>query len=269
MPRHKREYGQSGIYHIIIRGNDKQSIFLDDFDYKLMLTKIEKYSKELKIQVYAYCLLDNHVHLLIGNGNEYMSKFMLKLNTSYSRSFNIKYERTGHLFQGRYLSKPIEDDKTLKTVVRYILQNPEKIGLGNCDEYVWNSFQEIVSKEINGEDDNKDEAQKSERNICNKRFLFNVFCSEKEFISFVLQKNYDECMDYEGKTVLNDSHCRKIIIELLNIENPENLKRYDIEFIKEKIKILLEYGISQNQIARITGINRHIIRKIKAKMTIS
>ena len=126
MSRKKRLFVPSGIYHVIIRGNDRQNIFIDDEDRKLLINRIKKYSDELNIDIYAYCLMNNHVHMLIGEANDKMSRFMLKLNTSYARLFNIKYERTCHLFQGRYLSSPIESDESFRKIIRYILKNPEK-----------------------------------------------------------------------------------------------------------------------------------------------
>ena len=136
MARKPREYGPSGIYHVVIRGNNNQNIFFSDQDKIFFKEQMKKYAQELEIEIYAYCLMSNHVHILIGNSNKTMSKFMQKLETSYAKKFNRKYERHGHVFNDRFLSKNIDDDERFKTVIRYILQNPMKAGMCDNNEYL-------------------------------------------------------------------------------------------------------------------------------------
>ena len=114
MARKPRLYGSSGTYHVILRGNNKQNLFNDDSDRKFFLCRLRKYSKELGVVVYAYCLMNNHVHILIGNASFNMSLLIQKLANSYVYYFNRKYERCGHLFQGRYKSEPVLDDAYLR-----------------------------------------------------------------------------------------------------------------------------------------------------------
>lgn len=261
MARKSRQYGKSGIYHIIIRGNNQQNIFLDDEDRNFILNRIEKFTSQLKIDVYAYCIMNNHVHLLIGNGNKNMSKFMLKLNTSYARKFNIKYERTGHVFQGRYLSKPIERDEELKIVLRYILKNPDKAKIAKYDNYIWNSFSEIKNYEQKFEKLDDKISRKKGIKIKSK-IIIDLFGCRNSFLNYMNQTDNDNVMEYEGKIRFNDEHCREIIQKILELDNLENLKFIDIKDLKEKIHMIKNNGISINQISRITGISRKIIRLI-------
>lgn len=254
MSRKARIFSETGIYHIIIRGNNQQNIFNDDEDRLLLLNRIQKYSSELNIHIYAYCLMNNHVHLLIGNANPNMSKFMLKLNTSYSRLFNIKYERTGHLFQGRYLSKPVKNNKVCMKVIRYILHNSQKAGLGKYDEYIWNSFQSII-------DDNQAFVYKPVLKVhIDKDFIFNLFSNKNNFISYLNISTDEVFMEYEGKKHINDNNCMLFIKKIMNIANIYQINRIPIDEIKKYLKIIKSFGISQNQISRITGISRKIIR---------
>lgn len=140
MARKPRIIGASGVYHVILRGNDQQNLFYNDEDRIFFINRIRKYSKELKIQLYAYCLMSNHVHILLGNGNLNMSKFVKKLTCSYVYRFNKIYNRTGHLFQGRYKSEPVDTTEYFKTVYRYILQNPQKANICCFQKYKWSSF---------------------------------------------------------------------------------------------------------------------------------
>ncbi|MBR5645272.1 MAG: transposase [Treponema sp.] len=247
MSRGKRIIGNSGIYHIIIRGNDRQNIFIDDEDRMLLINRIEKYSSELQIEVYAYCLMNNHVHMLIGEANEKLSKFMLKLNTSYARLFNIKYERCGHLFQGRFLSNPIENDDSFRKIIVYIYNNPEKAGIGNYDEYIWSSFQEII--------------QEKESNFTRVKKVIELFGEFDNLIECIRKQLTDNCMDYESKYRMNDKKCCCLIKKRLRINDPGELKRMDIKELKKKLKLLEGFSISQNQLARLTGISRGFIRK--------
>lgn len=246
MSRKKRKYVDSEIYHIIIRGNNKQNIFYDDNDKIFLIKRIEKYSKQLDIKIFAYCLMENHVHIMIGNANKNMSKFMLKLNTSYSRTFNRKYDRVGHLFQGRYLSNPIENDSEFKTVIRYIFQNPIKVGFDNFFKYKWNSVS------LMNENNNQ--------TFIDKEYIYSIFDNQNNFYNFIIQKNNDVCMDYENKYFLSDKSCYNLIRKIIEEENPLNIIRKNVEEQKKYIKKIKKLGIPINQISRITGISRYIIK---------
>lgn len=254
MSRKARNFSETGIYHIIIRGNNQQNIFNDDEDRLILLNRIQKYSSELNIHIYAYCLMNNHVHMLIGNANPNMSKFMLKLNTSYSRLFNMKYERSGHLFQGRYLSKPVKNNAICMKVIRYILQNPQKAGLGRYDEFIWNSFHSIV-------DDNLSFIYKPILKVhIDKDFIFNLFINKTNFISYLNISTEEVFMEYEGKKYINDNNCIILIKKIMNITNIYQINKIPIDEIIKYLKTIKSFGISQNQISRITGISRKIIR---------
>ena len=82
MSRKPRQFVDSGIYHVILRGNNRQNLFIDETDRKFFIERLKKYSAELKIDVYAYCLMNNHVHILIGNGNDGMSLLIQKIANS-------------------------------------------------------------------------------------------------------------------------------------------------------------------------------------------
>ena len=98
-------------------------------DYQFYLRMLEKYSRETGVAVCAYCLMENHTHLLLYDKEKKIPEFMKKTGIRYSYYFNQKYERVGHLFQGRYRSEPVENEAYLITVTRYILNNPQKAGV--------------------------------------------------------------------------------------------------------------------------------------------
>ena len=104
MPRQARVKSESGYTHLIVRGIGRQVLFEAREDYQFYLAILERYSHETEIQVCAYCLMENHVHLLVCDANARIALMMKKLGVSYSQYFNRKYKRQGHLFQDRYLS---------------------------------------------------------------------------------------------------------------------------------------------------------------------
>jgi len=144
MARGGRVLIEHACYHIVARGNQKQVIFKenDDFDKFLGIVKMAK--KKYTIKIYAYCLMPNHVHLLIDPSDSYeISKFMHWINRGYTAYFNTKYEKVGHLWQGRFKSKPIVKDNYLFHCASYIEMNPLRAGLvTDISNYLWTSYNE-------------------------------------------------------------------------------------------------------------------------------
>lgn len=245
MPRKKRVFCNSEIYHVILRGNNKQIIFLNDSDRIFFLSRIKKYAELELIEIYTYCLMDNHIHILIGKANQGLSKFIQRLATSYAMYFNRKYERTGHLFQGRFKSEPVETTEYFKTVTRYILQNPVKAGLSTHIDYKWNSYTEIVNDKS--------------PTVCHPKVISDYFGGIKNFIAFTNQINSDKCMEYENCPFFSDLHCIQFIKNYFGISSPDVFRKEGPILQKNNISILKQHGFSINQISRITGIARKVI----------
>ena len=140
MPRNARLHSQSSIYHVMLRGINKQQIFYDEDDRDYFLETLKRYKHISDFKLYAYCLMGNHVHLLIGEGKERLSGIFKRIGSSFVYRYNLKYERSGHLFQDRFKSEPVESDRYFMTVLRYILQNPVAAGLCSTpSEYQYSS----------------------------------------------------------------------------------------------------------------------------------
>ena len=138
MPRAAREKSKSGVYHIMLRGINRQNIFEDDEDREKFIQTVNIcISKDIKI--YAYCLMNNHVHIMIKD--DHLDITMRKLCANYVYWYNKKYQRCGHLYQDRFKSEVVENDSYFITVLRYIHQNPIKAGLCKAiEEYRWTSY---------------------------------------------------------------------------------------------------------------------------------
>jgi putative transposase len=129
MARRPRLFAPGSLYHVIARGNQRQPTFLDDQDFQAYLTRLATYQKRYGLILYAYCLMPNHVHLLLQPSEPPLAKFMQGLQQSYTQRFNRAHGKVGHLFQGRYKAIVCETDAYLATLVRYIHLNPVRAGL--------------------------------------------------------------------------------------------------------------------------------------------
>lgn len=246
MARKPRKESNSKIYHIILRGNNKQALYFDDTDKEFFLNRIKKYSTQLDIHIYSYCLMQNHVHIILGNApKEKLSLFVQKLANSYVYYFNRKYECSGHLFQGRFKSEPIEDEIYLKNVIRYILMNPEKANISRMTDYKWSSYRETVNK--------------TPQAIIDHQFITNLFSSLKSIKLFLDNSDNKTYMEYENRICYSDKKATLIINKTCGICNPFHLHLFSPDEIKEKLHILKTHMLSVSQIARLTGLPRKII----------
>ena len=145
MARHARRLSDSGINHVILRGVNRQDLFHDDEDMGKMLDVLEECTGICKSRLHAYCLMTNHIHLLIQTTEEpdfeTLAQTMKRIGVRYARYYNSKYDRVGHLFQERYKSEAVETDLYFLGVLRYIHRNPIAAGLAKTpDGYSWSSY---------------------------------------------------------------------------------------------------------------------------------
>lgn len=151
MPRTARLTIENGCYHITTRGNQKQTVFIDHADYNKYLYILKKYKKRYKFKLYCYCLMPNHVHLMLQIVDPAMlSKIMKGINQSYTLYFNFRHKKVGHLWQDRFLSRVIHKDVYLLDCINYIETNPIRANLVNrISEYLWSSYPLRLSEKVN------------------------------------------------------------------------------------------------------------------------
>jgi REP element-mobilizing transposase RayT len=134
-------------YHVLSRGNEKREIFRDKSDYLRFLEKTGQMVERFKMEVHAYVLMKNHYHLLIHTQEANLSRAIQWLGVSYSVRFNFRHQRTGHLFQGRFKSFLIENERYFTALVLYIHGNPLRAGLvGRLEDYPWSSYPAYADK---------------------------------------------------------------------------------------------------------------------------
>ena len=136
----------TGYYHIMCRGNNKHHIFKKPSDRLQVIDTLQLLADSKEIEIYAYCIMSNHFHILAyGEPVANLSHAMHRLNTSFSQYYKVKYNYVGHVFQGRFKSKCIVENRYFLTVLRYVHQNPVVAGyVPNASKYEFSSFQEYL-----------------------------------------------------------------------------------------------------------------------------
>lgn len=251
MPRQARKKSKTGIYHIILRGINRQILFEDDEDKEKFIDILKQYKQKSGYKVLGYCLMDNHVHLLIQEGKEALNNSMKRIGVSYVYWYNWKYKRTGHLFQDRYKSEPVEDDGYLLTVLWYILQNPKKAELvRDIAAYKWSSYYEYIGQPT----------------ITDTDLVLGLFSEDKKMVKEYLSENLtvseSKVLEIDETSRLLDQEARVIIekktspMSLGELRLAEKSKRDEI-----LINLKQQDGLSIRQIARITGFTVNIVAK--------
>ncbi len=150
MPRQARLDVPGALHHIMIRGIDKTNIFRDDDDKTRFLERLGQTVLEGKCTVYAWVLMDNHIHILFKSGKAGISTVMRKLLTWYALYFNRRHRRTGHLFENRYKSILCDEDNYLLALIRYIHLNPMRAGMvktiEELDRYPWSGHSAVMNE---------------------------------------------------------------------------------------------------------------------------
>jgi REP element-mobilizing transposase RayT len=141
MARPLRIEFSGALYHVTTRGNARQDIFLDDPDRDLFLSVLDRVVSRFHLLLHAYCLMDNHYHLLLETPEANLSKALRQLNGVYTQAFNRRHSKVGHVLQGRFKAILVDQDSYLLELCRYVVLNPVRAGLcRKPDTYRWSSY---------------------------------------------------------------------------------------------------------------------------------
>jgi putative transposase len=147
MTRLPRTSLEGVLHHVYARGAARQLIYRDDFDRRRYLALVARTMRRVPWSCLSYCLMGNHMHLLVEATNENLSRGMQRLHGLYAMEFNRRHELTGHVFQRRFEAKPVTSESQFWTLVAYVVHNPVKAGL--CNEAVdwpWSSHRAILDR---------------------------------------------------------------------------------------------------------------------------
>ena len=251
LPRKARQKSESNIYHVIMRAINRQRLFIDDEDHHRFLQTLKFYKKTSGYEIYAYCLMNNHIHLLLKVGPEPLEQIMRRICGKFVYWYNRKYDRVGYLFQDRFKSEPVEDDQYFLTALRYIHQNPLKAGLvKDIKQYRWSSYNAYLNRD----------------HLVDTDFAFSLFTGNKptvlkSFLSFNEQSTNDRCLDVDEKKNLTDQEILEMVKNTCHIGNVEEWQKIDRNTRDDYLRQLKQKGLSVRQIARLTGINRGVVLK--------
>ncbi|MFD2044691.1 transposase [Ornithinibacillus salinisoli] len=253
MPRKLREKSGSGIYHVMMRGVNRQNIFEDDRDRFRFIETIKRYKGRCNFNIFSYCLMNNHVHLLMKENEESVSKIIQRMSTSYVYWYNNKYERSGHLFEGRFKSEPVDSLTYFLTVIRYIHQNPVKAGLAkDVLASKWTSANDYFTPNT----------------FIDTEFLLNQLSLDRKqaihyYTEYMQATNDDQCLDDHIEVKVPDTQV-KDQLAALGIPSSSVLQKLDRDKRNAIISELKRInGVSAGQLSRITGISKSVIVRVR------
>ena len=261
MPRTSRQHSATGVYHVMLRGIDRRDIFVDDQDrgkfLKILRTVTAPEDHDGKplqpyCYIHAYCLMDNHIHLLIAVAAEDIGTVMKRIGVSYVSYYNKWHSHLGPLFHDRFRSEPVGDTGYFITLLRYIHQNPvEAEMVASPDQYRWSSWHEYADKPLS-----------SGKAICSRTLPFAALPWPQlcEMVINVSVGSIEPHSKIEHRR-MTDNEARKSLEQLCGGDDGA-LSTMPKDQRKTLIRKAIGSGISMRQLARITGIEYRTIHRV-------
>lgn len=241
----------------MIRGNDRNNIFYDEEDKLRFIETLYQKKQDNAFFLHAFCLMDNHVHMMIQEGTEDIANVMKRITISYVFYFNHKYKRVGHLFQDRFKSEKIEDDQYVLALVRYIHQNPVKAGIvKTAGDYKWSSY-------IGYMQDSHYFHKVVDTYMVLGLFSADKVVAKRQFDEYINQECTDKFLDMkEEVSKMDEEDARILFAEMVRMQG-EDKRRENAAMIEDMLK---EFSgrtkLSIRQIAAITGLNKDKVNKM-------
>ncbi len=247
MPRIARQNSSTGIYHVMLRGNNKETIFFEKEDFELFFSALKKYKSACGYTNYAWCLMPNHIHLVFRERNTSLGQSMQKILISFVSWYNRKYGRIGHVFQDRFRSEPIESSDYFLRAIRYVHLNPVKGGI--CDfpgTYPYSSYAYYFQSGKYSDSD----------------MIYNLIRKD-EFERFHFEDNEDRFIDIDDPDdhKFSDSDFVKTVHSNSTCEQMQEIRFLPETERKQLIKVLLNRGADIPQISRLTRMTVNQIKR--------
>ncbi len=243
----------TGYYHVSARGVGKQTIFENDDDRRGFLELMRDCCRDKCVTVVAWCLMGDHVHLVLADYEDGMSAAMQRLLLTYARRFNRRTGRTGRLFQNRFDRRALDTDRHLMTAIRYVHANPQEAGLGLIERYPWSSFAEYLRAFDND----------ARMGFSDPSAVLELFGSAEDFVAYSLETpdGSDSVIHDMNETewerhAFADKMARRLGVPLDRLKAAPPAQRDGIVFA------LHEAGYTVRQIERYTGIGKSTVSRI-------
>ncbi|MDR7870749.1 MAG: transposase [Tissierellaceae bacterium] len=251
MPRPPRYKSDSGIYHIMIRGVNKMNLFQYKYEKLKFLEIVSRMKSQQEYLLYAYCIMDNHAHLLLKEEMEPVSMSMKRIAISYSYYYNKKEDRVGPVFQGRFRSEAIDNDAYLLECIRYIHNNPVKAHMvSNPSDYKFSSYNIYINED------------KDELELIDSEFPISMFSEDKtnalkQFVEFSNAEDNGDLLDVDVSRRAIEN-----ILENYNYTIESLLKHKDIKQRNLLIKEIKDNtSLSVRKISEVTGLSKDVIHR--------
>ncbi len=220
MARKPRIHYPGALYHVMVRGNNGENVLSEEIHKNKYLDIVASYKEKIGFILYAYCIMDNHVHLLIEVTDVPLSQIMQRIQQVYTQWFNHKYNRTGHVFQQRYKALLCDKDNYLLQLIRYIHNNPVKANLEGGIEYKWSSHIYYIGKK--------------KSTIVDPSYVLSIFSENKN----KAVKQYLQFMNQDDTEIIyvNTDEPQPTNIAVKN-EKKESIKNINIDEIIEEVCI--------------------------------
>ncbi len=253
MPRYARQRHEKGIHHVVVQGKRLEQVFEKDAEKELYLETLLKYKAKTGVKLYAFCILENHAHLVIEETpDESVSSFMRRIGVSFSYWYRQRYDLpVGEvLFRGRYLSEPLETEDAILAVVRQIHQEPVRAGLTDrMENYYWSSYRFYLKP----------------GNLVDRRLILDSLHFGGGYVSYMEKEAEPVHMLEEvplkyGRT---DDEAAALIQVRLQEAGYVSLEQLDMDERKNflsRLKYVDEVSIQQ--LSRVTGVNRGYIQRL-------
>lgn len=242
MPRIARQQSKLFLYHVMVRGNGKQILFECDEDRKRYLNKLYFCFKDFGLTLLAWCLMDNHAHLLVLDEKGDLPAAMACINGSYAQYYNKKYGHVGHVFQDRYRCKPVESERQLLETVRYIHNNPEDAHICKAKNYQWSSYKEYVGGP----------------RLINPSIILGILSGRANFKKFSQEKS-DPSLRLSFACNPPTETLVSIAKDALSPVEPSSVSSLPRDQRNRCLRTLLDVGFTYRQVERLTGVSRGAI----------
>lgn len=241
-----REISPNGVYHVVVRGNNKMDVFCDEEDNLKFLYILSDLKDKENIDIYAYCLMVNHAHIMLRVKGEDISEIMRSLVLRYVKWYNKKYERTGKLFQDRFFSNPVTNSSYFIAGLQYIYNNPVKAGLcSSPTSYKWSSFSQLFMKVP---------SLPQLTPSIDKLPLANTLLS--------VMDSPGDMQEWEPRYHIYDTEAMEIVKTTTGIADWKEVQGLPEEKLKSCVDTLLKQGCSKKQIMRLLGVSRYNMKKL-------
>lgn len=255
MPREARKRSETDYYHIVMRGNNKSTIFADKPSKVYLMELLNKIEQEEDIDVAAWCIMDNHVHMVIRVGFEDFERIFKRLNVSFAMYHHKRHKSVGHVFQGRVKSLPLESDESLINNIRYVHNNPVSAGMvARVEDYRWSSYNVYLSKDL------KPVMIMVKNIIGRNNKAYSKFHKSDDQRHYLEIKEDQEIIRAKNAQKAIEDICRKYgIVDSKEIYSDRAIQKEIV------VEVIARSGFSGRKTADFLGMSEGMVRRLRGK----